>query len=309
VSTIMNNSKIRRFTLITAAWLCAAAAFGAGAQAATRSVDLHKPADPEGQVEVDAIAGSIAVDGWERPEIAVTGTIGEHVERVDLNATGDHASIRVVLPASSIWGGDNSADLVIHVPRKSLVKVSLVSADLATHELLGEQRLRTVSGNIDATVARDAKINSVSGRVHVIAQAAGGYLEVESISGNVTVEGPVDDIRAQTVSGNSVLKLASIKSARLKTISGDLKVTGSLAVGGRLEAGSVSGDLDIGFSAAPGVDYDVESHTGAIVNCFGPQPQTPTYGPGSHLVFRDGDGSGRVHLNSLSGTIRLCNHL
>lgn len=305
----MTKKTIRRPIMIALLLCTGAALCAATAQAATRSVDLRKPTDPEGQVSVDVVAGSISVAGWDRPEIEVTGTIGDRVERVDLTASSDHATVRVVLPPSSILGGDTSVDLTIHVPRKSLLTVSLVSADLKTRDLAGEQRLRTVSGDIDAMIARDAHVSSVSGNVRLKAQSAVGSVEIEVISGDVSLDGSVDEIHAQTVSGNSVLKLGAIKSARLKTISGDVKLGGSLAAGGHIEAGSVSGDIEIGFSAAQGADYDVESRTGEIVNCFGPSPQTPAYGPGSHLVFRDGDGSGSVHLNSMSGTIHLCNHL
>jgi DUF4097 and DUF4098 domain-containing protein YvlB len=304
------NRRNNHLPILAAALLGSAAALcAATALAGTRSVELRKPADPEGQVTVDAVAGSVAVAGWDRPEIEVTGTIGDRVERVDLSTSSDHATVRVVLPTASVWGGDTSVDLVVHVPRKSVLTVSLVSADLKTRDLAGEQRLRTVSGSIDAAIARDAHISSVSGNVKLNAPSAVGSVEIEAISGDVTLEGPVDEVRAQTVSGKSVLKLGAIKNVRLKSISGDLKLSGSLAAGGRIEAGSVSGDLDIGFSSAQGADYDAESRTGKIVNCFGPAPQEPTYGPGSHLVFRDGDGAGRVHLNSLSGTIHLCNHL
>ncbi|MGA2708692.1 MAG: DUF4097 family beta strand repeat-containing protein [Steroidobacteraceae bacterium] len=300
----MNKTQTRWLVLTAAALLCATAA-----QAASRSVDMRKPADLEGQVEIDAVAGSVSVAGWDRPEIEVTGTIGDRVERVDLSTTNDHATVRVVLPAASVWGGDTSADLVVHIPRKSVLTSSVVSADLTTHDLSGEQRLRTVSGKIDAMVARDAHLSTISGNLHVVAQPGAGSVELESISGAITMEGPVEEIRSQTVSGNTILKLTSIKNARLKTISGDVRFSGSLPAGGRIEAGSVSGDLRIGFNATQGADYDIDTHTGTIVNCFGPAPQTPTYGPGSQLVFRDGDGSGRVHLHSMSGNIELCNHL
>src|SRR5271166_2590972 len=114
------NERQSRFPIIAAVLLCTGAALcTATAFAGTRNVELRKPADPEGQVSVDAIAGSIAVAGWDRPEIEVTGTIGDRVERVDLTTSSDHATVRVVLPASSVWGGDTSANLVVHVPRKS----------------------------------------------------------------------------------------------------------------------------------------------------------------------------------------------
>jgi hypothetical protein len=306
------NTKIQApllsFHLAIAALLGAGSAFGD-----SRSVDLHQPADPRGQVEIVAISGHVEVVGWERPEIAVSGTIGDRVERVDLSAEGDHATVRVVLRPRAIMGGDGSAELVVHVPRESLVRTSLVSADLETHDLQGEQRLRTVSGGIKAQLARGGSVNTVSGDLKLNASPAAGAgnstLEIESISGEVQLEGAVSELHLQTVSGDARLKLGTIAAARLKTISGSLRFTGSLGTGGHFEAESVSGDLTIDFAATPAADFDVESHTGDIDNCFGPAPQTPRYGPGSHLVFRDGDGSGHVRISTLSAAIHLCNHL
>jgi hypothetical protein len=308
--------------LALAALLAAGPAFGD-----SRNIDLHQAADPRGQVEIDGVAGRVEVVGWERAEIAVSGTVGDRVDRVDLRADGDHATVHVVLRPRAIMGGDGSVDLVVHVPKMSLVRASLVSADLETHDLQGEQRLRTVSGAIKAQLARGGSVNSVSGDLNLSASGSGtpnggstpgasgaqgsrdSTLDVETISGEVQLEGTVSELHVQTVSGDARLKLGLMSAAHLKTISGSLKFSGSLGPGGHFEAESVSGDLTIDFAATPAADFDVESHTGEIDNCFGPAPQTPRYGPGSHLVFRDGDGSGHVRLSTLSASIHLCNHL
>ena len=47
-------------------------------------------------VHIDAFAGS-----WDRAEVEVTGTIGERVERVDVNTSAGHTTVRVVLPQVS----------------------------------------------------------------------------------------------------------------------------------------------------------------------------------------------------------------
>jgi len=282
-------------------------AFCATAWAGDRSVDLHKPADPEGQVEIVDVSGHIEVVGWDQAEIAVTGTIGERVERVDLNTNGDHATVRVVLPSLSFSGGSGAANLVVHVPRKSLVRSSLVSAALETRDLVGEQRLRTVSGDIKAHLVRGGSVNSVSGDLHLVADGTEG-LEIETISGDVHVDGSISALRVQSVSGELKIQLGTFTTARIKTISGEAQFGGSLGSGGRFEAESVSGEIGIRFGATPAADFDVESHTGSIANCFGPAPQTSQYGPGSHLVFRSGDGAGRVRVSTLSGDIRLCDH-
>lgn len=287
--------------------LCVGAADGA-ADSSMHIVDIHKPADREGQVDIENVSGSVEIAGWDKAEIAVGGTTGADVERVDVTSEKDHATVRVVLPARSLWHGQTDANLVIHVPRKSLVSGSTVSAAIMTHDLPGEQRLRTVSGDIDAGLGQHGHLSTVSGKIKVAAAAGTDAVEIDSISGDIAVNGPVPDIHTQTVSGVAVLKLGSIRSARLKTISGNVRLSGSLAAGGRLEAESVSGDFDVVFNSGSGADYDIETHSGKLTNCFGPAPEAPRFGPGLHLVFRDGDGSGRVHMNTLSGAIRLCNH-
>ncbi len=292
---------------LAVALLAVAGLYGGSAIAAEQHVQMSRSADPQGQVEIDNVSGSVEVIGWERAEIEVSGTIGERVERVDLTSSGDHATVHVVLPTMS-WSGDGSAHLVIHVPQRSQLRVSEVSASLKTHDLLGEQRLRTVSGDIDAVLAHGGSVNSVSGTVHVNTSGSLGALEIETVSGSVQVNGSSADVRIQTVSGAATAKLGAVNSVRLKTISGQLDFSGTLAAGAHLQGESVSGDLDVRFGAAPAADFDVESHTGTIANCFGPAPQTSRYGPGSHLVFRNLDGSGHVRLSSLSGTIELCDH-
>jgi hypothetical protein len=295
--------------------LCGAALGAAAAHAATpvaahaadRSVDLHKPADPEGQVELIDVSGHIEIVGWDRPEIAVSGTIGDRVERVDLSADGDHATVRVVLPALSLSGGSGAANLVVHVPQKSLVRGSLVSADLETRDLLGEQRLRTVSGGIRAHLLRGGSVNSVSGDLHVSVGGTEG-VEIETISGDVHVDGATAGLRVQSVSGDLTIQLGTFTAVRVKTISGEVHFGGAMGATGRFEAESVSGELEIRFASTPAADFDIESHTGDIENCFGPAPQTAQFGPGSHLVFRSGDGAGRVRISTMSAEIRLCDH-
>src|SRR6202789_1056018 len=81
---------------------------------AATSVDEHRPANPQGAVEIDNVAGSIDVQGWDKSEVAVTGTIGKDVERVDVTSDGNRTSIRVLLPKGHNWGmRDGDAHLVV----------------------------------------------------------------------------------------------------------------------------------------------------------------------------------------------------
>jgi hypothetical protein len=273
------------------------------AQAA--SVDEHRPASPQGMVDIDNVAGSIDIQGWDKPEVAVTGTTGKDVDHVDITNGADRISIRVVLIRDHHWGSgrDSSANLVVHVPTGSSVGATLVSSDLKVSALHGDFKAQTVSGNITGEVGGDVRANAVSGDIHLVAGAAKS-IEAKSISGDVVLTGGNADTEVTTVSGNAKLNLGTVPRARFRTVSGDFRANLGAAPGISVEAESISGNVELEFASAPAADYDIQTLSGDITNCFGPQPVRPQYGPGNRLMFKTGDG--RVRITTKSGDVRLC---
>jgi hypothetical protein len=273
---------------------------------ASTSVDEHRPASAQGSVEIDNVAGLIDVQGWDKAEVAVTGTIGKGVERVDVTGDGNRTSINVILPNDRNWGmRDGEAHLVVHVPANSSIAASLVSSDVKISAVHGGLDLRTVSGNISGEGGGDVHLNSVSGDIHFKA-TAGKVIEIRAISGDVEVTGGNVQIDATTVSGNARLNLGSVSRARFKTVSGDFTAALSAAADAQIEAESVSGDIKLDFVSAPSADYDIQTFSGEIDNCFGPKPVESRHGPGARLSFKTGDGGARVRIASHSGEVRLC---
>jgi len=285
--------------------------FGAPAFASTQPFAGQSPADPTGTVEIINVAGSIEVSGWNQAQVDVSGTIGDKVERVDVTGTtghtggGNHTTVRVVLPSGSSWMGDSSAHLKIKVPHGSSLEVSLVSADLSVSGVDGNQKLQTVSGDISGTSSGNLQINTVSGDVRMTTHDDHA-LQIKTISGDMNVSGADGDVQVKTVSGDAELTLGSLTSARIESVSGDVVVSSTLAPTGQFDASSVSGDLHVKFAAQPDADIDVQSFSGSISNCFGPKPTEEHYGPGSRLNFRSGKGGGKVHLDTKSGDVSVC---
>jgi Putative adhesin len=292
---------------IQPALVCAltALAFPWLAHAAT-SVDEHRAANPQGAVEIDNVAGSIDVQGWDKSEVAVTGTIGKDVERVEVTGEGNRTSVRVILPQGQHWGRpDGEAHLVIHVPTNSSIAASLVSSDLKVSAVRGGLELRTVSGNISGEGGGDVHANAVSGDIHLTANSA-KVIEVKAISGNIVLTGGNADIEATTVSGDAHLTLGTVSRARLKTVSGELSATLTATADAQIEGESVSGDVRLDFASAPAADFDIQTLSGDIDNCFGPKPTESRHGVGTRLSFKTGDSSARVRVSSHSGDVRLC---
>jgi hypothetical protein len=301
----MMNSRTQAPFLGALFSLLALALLPAQSDAAARNIDQHQAADPNGTVEIQNVAGSVEVSGWDKPEVSVTGQIGERVERVDLTNDGHRTIVHVVLPSGSTWGGDGSARLVVHVPKASALEVSLVSADLDVTGVSGAQQVRSVSGSIHCAGGAASRVNTVSGDVHV-AVANEASAEIESVSGDITVDGAGGDVSVQSVSGGGKLTLGSVSKFRLRTVSGDFTISARLAAAADAEVDSVSGDLKLALRDNPGAEFDLQTLSGSIDSCGGPQVMRPKYGPGSRLSYSAGDAKARVHLSSKSGDLRLC---
>lgn len=284
-------------------------ALGPHAHASTRSIDQQQPADPAGTVEIVNVAGGIAVSGWDRPEVSVTGEVGDRVERVELSHSDHHTLVRVVLPQGigTHFGGDGSARLTIHVPNRSSLQVSLVSADLKVTGVSGSQQLRTVSGDITSEGGGAANITSASGDVHLTV-TDGAAAHVETMSGDVSVKGAGGDVSVSTVSGGGHLGLQALRSFNLHTVSGDFEISARLDGPAQFAVEAVSGDVKVDLSGAPAAEFDLHSLSGDISTCGPEKPVRPRYGPGSRLMFSAGDGGANVRMSSTSGDLSVCAH-
>ena len=282
------------------------------AGAATRTVDEHRAADAAGQVEIQNVAGRVEVVGWDKAEVAVSGTLGGDVDRLDITTSGTRTSVRVVMHESHGmnfgWHGGGEANLVVHVPARSSLTTTLVSADLNVSGVAGNQELHTVSGDVTASAQHEVRVHTVSGDVHLTAGPESRLVEISTVSGDLTVTGGAGELSVNTVSGDGRLTVGTLSRAHLKTVSGDFSVTGDLTADGRFEAESVSGDFRITFAGGtPPAAFELQSFSGDLTTCFGQKASHEGYGPGSRLSFQEGAGTARVRVDTKSGDVTLCN--
>ncbi len=272
---------------------------------AGRAIEERRPADPQGEVEIVNVSGTIEVMGWDRNEVQVGGTAADNVERVDVVSGGNRTSIHVVARAMHGWGSDNDAHLVIHVPAKSMVSASLVSADFKMSGLTGDVKLQAVSGSVSGDTSGAIRASTVSGDVRLTAHAA-KTIEIKTISGDIQLMGSGGEVDITTISGSATLELGEVARGRFKAVSGDLSAKLGVAPDAQIESESVSGDVIMTFAGSPAAQFDVQSFAGAIKNCFGPKAMESRYGPGSRLQFKSGEGHAQVQIRTKSGDVRLC---
>lgn len=270
------------------------------------SIERKVPADANGEVVISNVSGTIDVRGWDRNEVQVTGTLGDSVERVDVESSNGRTLVKVVLPRGHARDGD--ADLEVQVPRGSSVEVSAVSADVSSRGVSGSQRLKSVSGEVTADISGDeSDVRSVSGDVTVRGVGKPTSLRVASVSGSLDITNVGGKIDLVTVSGDARLQGGEVTEIRGRTTSGSLELFGKLTRDGRVDVEGVSGDITLRLSAPGGFSAEIESFSGDIHGCLAKGVERVSkYGPGVRLNLRTVEAGARVRAKTLSGDVDIC---
>jgi DUF4097 and DUF4098 domain-containing protein YvlB len=288
-----------RIALATLVMVCAVPALADREQ---RSIE----ASANGNVSVQNVAGSIEITGWSRNEVEVLADLGRDVEELVVERDGDNVVVKVKAPKSG--RRSVSSDLVLRVPENSSIDVGGVSAGIEVSDVFGEQRLHVVSGDI-VTEAYEADIlaEAVSGDIEITGDSRPMFTQASTVSGSVETTGLAGDAELSSVSGDVVVTNASFSRAQADTVSGDIAFRAEMLDGSRLDMETINGDIDLHFEGSIEARFDIETFNGAIRNCFGPKPvRTSKYTPGQELKFKEGNGSARVTLRTLNGSLRMC---
>lgn len=284
----------------------AAIALAVAGTAAAEEFQKTIDASPNSYIEVSNTAGDIDIEGWSRNQVEVSGELGRGVEELIFERDGDEIIIKVKVPRRK--SSQISTDLYIKAPEGSSLNVHGVSADIDVSGIQGEMVLATVSGDVDAEVyGADVEVSSVSGDVELQGDNKDMRTDVHSVSGDVDLQGMAGEIEAGSVSGDLAIIESSFDRAMLNTTNGDLVLRTELREGGRVEMETINGEVDVEFHGKISAKFDISTFNGRIRNCFGPDPErTSRYTPGYELSFTEGDGDGRVSINTLNGGVRIC---
>ncbi|WP_448243336.1 DUF4097 family beta strand repeat-containing protein [Pseudoxanthomonas mexicana] len=291
--------RIQAFSLLLAATLLAPPAL------AQTAINETRPLDARGRVDISNIKGRIEVRGWERNEVQVTGTLGKGVERLDIESSGGQVSIEVRYPKSNGWGGNRTGptDLVVMVPVRADLDVESVAANVHVSGVASsELSINSVSGDVVAAAApRKADVETVSGNATLTLNSAD--VSANTVSGDIVLRGRLNgDIDVETVSGRIEVNVNGerVRDLSASTVSGSAAVTTALAPSGEISMESVSGDLLLRLPKDVSAQVSGESFSGSL-KATGVTIEKRR-GPGASFSTTYGSGSGRVSLESFSGS-------
>lgn len=292
--------------LVRMLWATLAAGTVLPVMAAT-PINQTRPLDARGRLEIENIKGKVEVLAWDRPEVKLSGTLGDGVERLSVEGDGRVLRIKVQYPSRNRSAAPSQ--LVVQMPVLADLHVETVSADINVSGMASrELELESVSGDIVANGApRRGEISSVSGDIRLAMNSPS--LRVETVSGQLVVQGRLNGaIALESVSGDIRLDALGERARKLSasSVSGDMDLDLALAEDGEIRMESVSGDLRLRLPAGLSAQVSGESFSGDLA-APGAKIRREEFGPGSSFRVRYGAGKGDVRLQTFSGdaTLRL----
>ena len=272
------------------ALLAAAPAFAA------TPINQTRPLDPRGRVEIENVKGRIDVRAWDRPEVKIEGSLGNGVEKLEIEGDSSRLSIKVKYPNRGsgmgfLMGGDKSepTDLKVTLPLRADVEIDGVSADI----------------DVTGVASSMLSIDSVSGDLTLTLNS--GKVSAETVSGDLQLRGRLDgDVEVETVSGRIDVTVRESALHRFdgNSVSGDIRLTGALAANGDISAETVSGDIHLALPRSLSATVHGQSFSGDL-SAPGAQIVKPKHGPGSNFEHRYGSGSGEIRIETFSGDATL----
>jgi hypothetical protein len=293
------------------------------------TVERVVAAQPNVAVSICLVSGDIRVHGWDRNEVRARSNDAETIEfrRPAGEREADSArEITVLLSEErSHRSGPCSADadIELDVPRGAGVRLQTRDGDIEVFDVSAVSATAQ-AGDLDlAGVKRSVEAHTIGGNISL--KNSTGSTRLYSVGGSIEVRsvGPAaggDVFEAATVGGDITIEKTGFVQLKARTVDGALSLSGSLAVGGRYEFKTISGDISLALPADSSFRLDATlSRGGELVTEFplkmttepkGPSsPSSPRSGPpakGDLTIDPDivikGSGYGLQRINGVYGT-------
>ncbi len=276
---------------------------------AARALNEAWQASADAHVEVSNIRGQVRIRGWDKPEVALRGSLGGG-SRLQVSGSSNHLVLQVKSNQSGWFGNSGprqDTTLTLQVPRNSKLELHVISADADVADVAGKSlQVESVSGKLSlSSAAGEADVTSVSGDVDYTATGdATTRVHVQTVSGDIKTIDSRGRIKLETVSGNIQAQTVQVSDLQTGSVSGDAIVTTTLAGNARVHMESMSGDIRLNLPADLSAHIEASTFSGDIHSDYG-KPRSPGHGPGSSLDTQVGSGDAQFDLQTFSGDIEL----
>ncbi|GLP95162.1 DUF4097 family beta strand repeat-containing protein [Paraferrimonas sedimenticola] len=292
-----------------------------------QDVDKSLPINSGSDVRIEVPRGELKMVVGQSDQIRVSGTLDEMAEELIFEQQGNAIVVEVRMPGK--WRGNNKdgSNLTIEMPAEVNLDASGVSTNIRAKGFSGDIDISTVSGELMAselngkigvnTVSGDLTLRNSQGRVRIEAVSgeiveAGtqGRLIMRNVSGDITSTNDAEEVSLETVSGDVEMRSGKAAEMTLRSVSGDMELALKGEGDYRLSSDSVSGDMELSVNKSLAGSIRFFANAGGKIKnrVSDDKPVKQKYGPSSDLEFELGQGSSKLNITTLSGTMEISYH-
>ena len=277
--------KLVVFLLVTAAFVSGVVAYSNSRGHVSSSLNQEEEYDNEGdgvrryekqfsvkeggELNVEADAGTVKIDSWDKNEVSVVVEIegsDKRVAKYNVEFRQEGNTIHVVGKVRDRsffkWNwGNLEAYYTIFVPKKFNTLVNTSGGNVEAKNLIGSADYTTSGGDIDVEKIEGETLVSTSGG-DVDVRDVIGNVEAETSGGNVMCENIVGSVNGHTSGGN--VEIRSVDGRVKAGTSGGsivIKVTGENK---GIDAETSGGGIDIYIKDGVGANIDAETSGGSV---------------------------------------------
>ena len=290
--TIYQNVILTVSLLVSASFACAG-----------EKVDRTIEVASNGSLYIDNTRGQLIVEGWDKPQIQLQGELDDSAKKLIFKRKGNKSMIKVVMKGMS--HGGHGSELKVFIPRDTRVRFNGVDTDYLVKNLNARVQGQTINGDLTLKNIH-GKINlaTVSGKVKIFKSS--GLVKVESVSGKVSLSGAFKEARLTSMSGNIMANIDQTMKLRVENVSGDTAINGYLKSNANIHLNSVSGNIHYTSKGKFNGECQIASQFGGkIHNKLTEDKPWSELLQQRKLKFVSGDGSGRLVMNTVSGSVTL----
>lgn len=278
---------------------CAVALQALGAQERTSDGPVlgRRALRPNAAVKGWNSAGIIRFVGWDKDSIVMRGRVPK--SRHVLFAGGDSA---MKVGTEPRWTDTDTsrAELVVYLPRRAMVSAKAITGDITATDVGGW--FYTVSGNIRlAGSITAATVESMSGNLDL--DVATPWIKAQTGSGQLLLRGAAQDADLSTVGGTLSIASSSVLRGQFSSVTGQIQYAALPMPGAIFEFSNHSGGVDLLLPSSTSALLTLSSINGRIENGFA--AVRPTSADAHALRVLLGHGDAQILVRSFKGVIRL----
>lgn len=268
---------------------------------AQRKVQVRLHADADGFVRINNIAGTVKLVGWDRDSIVVSGTVHDTpADRFQVESA--EGGVTIGLWDTTVERAEPS-HITVNVPASSQVWIRTGSAEVYAGGLNGTLDINSIRGDIHVDGAPASVFaESMTGRI--ILDVRTTVARAKTVTGHILVRGTITDATATSVSGNVLVEDAAVDRGSFGSVDGELRWVGDIRRGAALDFVTHSGAVEFLLPAAVNAEFRVSTYEGGLLSEFSvPVHTSASKIKGSEQRFLLGSGSARVNVRTFRGRV------